>query len=200
MKTGLERRARLTREIIARTEIDEVVIEEFVRSFYRRLQFDPALGPIFAARIADWDAHISKLCAFLSQVALMSGRYYGQSMQAHQDLRVDVAHFDRGLAVFEQTVAELCSPTAAAHFVERPRRIADSLEMGIAAQQEKIQSPDTNHPFVRPSARSNRSTTNRRNLTTQPRSQAHHESNLSETDARTRRDVAEPGPRHRSCI
>ena len=123
LEGGPERRARLTREIMAQTGIDEAMIERLVRRFYQRVQSDPLLGPVFAEKIADWDAHISKLCDFWSSVALMSGRYHGQPMQVHFNLPIGHTHFDRWLAMFEQTASELCPPVAAAHFIERARLI-----------------------------------------------------------------------------
>lgn len=138
---GPDRRARLTRDIMHQTGIDEAMIERLVRTFYARVQRDPVIGPIFATRIGDWEHHIAKLCAFWSSVALMSGRYHGQPMQKHANLPVDSTHFDRWLALFEATAIELCPPAAATHFIERARRIADSLEMGIATQQGRIYQP-----------------------------------------------------------
>jgi hemoglobin len=123
------------------TGIDEPMIERLVRAFYGRVQLDPLIGPIFTARISDWDAHIARLCAFWSSVTLMSGRYHGQPMQKHVGLPIDSSHFDRWLSIFEATATELCPRAAAAHFIERARRIADSLEMGIATQQGCIHSP-----------------------------------------------------------
>jgi len=127
-----ERRARITRDLMEKTGIDDVMIECLVRTFYARVQADPLIGPVFAARIEDWDAHIAKLCAFWSSVALMTGRYHGTPMAKHLPLPVDAAHFDRWLALFEATARELCPPQAEAHFVERARRIAASLELGVA--------------------------------------------------------------------
>ncbi len=63
----------------------------------------------------------------------MSGRYQGQPMRKHLLLPVDGRHFDRWLALFEATARELCPPKAAAHFIERARRIAESIEMGVAS-------------------------------------------------------------------
>lgn len=140
-ESGPERRARVTSEIASRTGIDESMIEKLVGTFYQRIQADPILGPIFAAKIADWDHHIQKMCAFWSSVALLTGRYHGQPMQAHLNLPVDRSHFDRWLALFERTAAEVCPPPAAIHFVERARRIADSLELGIATTQGRIATP-----------------------------------------------------------
>ena len=127
------RRAELSAEIVERTGIDEAMIERLVRRFYDRVREDALLGPIFESRIADWEPHLARMCAFWSSVALMSGRYHGQPMRVHQPLPVDAEHFDRWLALFERTAAEICPPAAAAHFVERARRIAESLELVVAA-------------------------------------------------------------------
>ena len=75
------------------------------------------------------------MCAFWSSVALMSGRYHGTPMVKHMPLPVDADHFDRWLELFEATARKLCPPKAADHFVERARRIAASLELGVASGQ-----------------------------------------------------------------
>jgi hemoglobin len=130
--TAAERREQVTADITARTGITEAMIERLVRSFYERVRGDQMLAPIFDARISDWEPHLQQMCAFWSSVALMSGRYHGAPMPKHLPLPVDAAHFDRWLALFEATAAEVCPPQAAAHFVERARRIAASLELGVA--------------------------------------------------------------------
>jgi hemoglobin len=136
-----ERRARITRDLMEKTGIDDAMIERLVRAFYARVQADPLIGPVFAARIEDWEAHIVKLCAFWSSVALMIGRYHGQPMQAHLELPVAAEHFDRWIAIFEATANELCPPAAATHFIDRARRIADSFELGMAGRRGRIASP-----------------------------------------------------------
>jgi hemoglobin len=127
-----ERRARITAEIAARTGITEAMIERLVHAFYDKVRADAVLGPVFDARIRDWGPHLQQMCAFWSSVALMTGRYHGTPMVKHAPLPVDAAHFDRWLALFEQTAHEVCPGEAEAHFVERARRIATSLELGIA--------------------------------------------------------------------
>jgi hemoglobin len=62
----------------------------------------------------------------------MTGSYHGRPMQKHLPLPVDGRHFDRWLELFAITARELCPPKAAAHFIERAQRIAESLELGIA--------------------------------------------------------------------
>ena len=128
----MERRERITAEIVARTGIDESMIERLVRRFYVKVREDSLLAPVFTARIRDWEPHLQRMCAFWSSVALMSGRYHGNPMTKHLPLPIDAAHFDRWLALFQETAREVCPPAAEAHFVERARRIAESLELGIA--------------------------------------------------------------------
>lgn len=127
-----ERRARITAGIVERTGIDEALIERLVHGFYVKVRADGLLGPVFAARIEDWEPHLARICAFWSSVALLSGRYHGQPMEKHLPLSIDAEHFDRWLALFEETAREVCPPAAAEHFIERARRIAESLELGIA--------------------------------------------------------------------
>ena len=43
-----------------------------------------------------------------------------------------LSFLDRWLTLFEATTRDLCPPVAATHFIERARRIAESLELGIA--------------------------------------------------------------------
>jgi hemoglobin len=138
VSSGEQRRAQMVAEIMARTGIDEPMIERVVRGFYAKVRQDPLLGPVFDARVKAWEPHLQKMCEFWSSVALMSGRYHGSPMVKHLPLPVDAAHFDRWLDLFRQTVRELCPPAAQTHFIERAERIAESLELGIATHNGAI--------------------------------------------------------------
>ena len=126
------RREALIEQIRAGTGIDEPMIARLVDAFYARVRVDPLLGPVFDARIADWGPHMEQMRLFWSSVALMSGVYHGRPMPKHLPLPVDATHFDRWLELFERTAREVCPPAAADHFIERARRIAESLELGVA--------------------------------------------------------------------
>lgn len=127
-----------TEEITARTGIDEAMIERLVRAFYTRVRADAWLGPVFEARIRDWETHLTRMCAFWSSVALGSGRYAGRPMEKHLPLPVDSRHFDRWLTLFRETARAICPTVAAEHFIERAERIAESLELGIAANDRVL--------------------------------------------------------------
>ncbi|WAC60981.1 group III truncated hemoglobin [Brevundimonas sp. SL130] len=114
------------------TGIDEAMIDALVEGFYARVRTDHLIGPIFAERIDDWGPHLAQMKLFWSSVALSTGVYQGRPMPKHLPLPIDARHFDRWLEVFVETARDLCPPVAAAHFIERARRIAESLELGIA--------------------------------------------------------------------
>lgn len=133
--TAEARRARIVQETREQTGIDERMIEQLVRAFYARIREDRLLGPVFDARIRDWEPHLQRMCAFWSSVVLSSGVYHGQPMRMHLPLPVDARHFDRWLLLFEQTANDLFDERIAQHFIERARRIARSLELGIASSQ-----------------------------------------------------------------
>lgn len=132
IQSAAARRAEAIAARRAETGIDEAMIDRLVRAFYARVRADETLGPIFAARIEDWEPHLQRMCAFWSSVALMSGAYHGQPMQKHLPLPIDARHFDRWLQLFAETARELCPPKAADCFVERAHKIAESLELGLA--------------------------------------------------------------------
>ncbi len=113
-------------------EISEPLVERLVNAFYARVRADTVLGPIFEARLAGrWDAHLGKMVDFWSSIALKSGRYAGNPHIAHQRLGLEPAHFERWLSLFEETVREVCDGSAAAFFIDRAHRIADSLQIGL---------------------------------------------------------------------
>lgn len=114
--------------------ISEPMIEKLVHAFYGKVRADPSLAPIFDRVIGDsWDEHLAKMCDFWSSVVLMTGRYKGKPMVAHVQVpEIARPHFGRWLELFRQTAGEICPPEAAALFIDRAERIAESLQLGIA--------------------------------------------------------------------
>ena len=127
-----ERRLAAAARIRTATGIDEAMIDALVEAFYARVRDDRLIGPIFADRIADWGPHLAQMKLFWSSVALSTGVYQGRPMPKHLPLPIDARHFDRWLELFAETALEVCPPVAAAHFIDRARQIALSLELGVA--------------------------------------------------------------------
>ncbi|QDH73362.1 group III truncated hemoglobin [Brevundimonas sp. M20] len=135
------RRQAATDRIRAATGIDEAMIDRLVETFYARVRDDALIGPIFAERVEDWGSHLAQMKLFWSSVALSTGVYEGRPTPKHLPLPIDAGHFDRWLALFEETTREVCPPTAAAHFMTRARRIAESLELGVANANNVLLGP-----------------------------------------------------------
>lgn len=152
MQTGVPTRNLIIEDIIARTGIDDSMIERLVRSFYGRARLDPLIGPVFESKVHDWEVHIGRMCAFWSSIVLMSGRYHGQPMVAHLPLPIDPPYFDRWLEIFANTARDVYPPSAAAHFLERAHRIADSLELGIVVRKGEIRPKRARPASTLPSA------------------------------------------------
>jgi hemoglobin len=146
-EAGLAHRQSLIAEVTAKTGIDEALIRKLVHRFYQQVREDDLIGPIFNARVKDWDDHFARLCDFWSSVTLMSGRYHGQPMPVHAALPIEPHHFDRWLQLFARTAREVCPPPAAQYFIERAQRIADSLELGIAARRGEIREARVRPPL-----------------------------------------------------
>ncbi len=116
----------------AETGIDEALIDQLVERFYEKVRADALLGPVFEAKIEDWGPHLAQMKLFWGSVALSTGLYNGRPMPKHMRLPVDAEHFDRWLALFEDTARELLTPAGARHVIVRARQIAQSLELGVA--------------------------------------------------------------------
>ena len=90
------------------------------------------IGPVFAARIVDWEPHLQRMCSFWSSVTLMTGRYHGQPMQKHLSLPVDVRHFDRWLALFE------ASSVMSADQKSSAKLIPSAVILGLLGKKEPL--------------------------------------------------------------
>lgn len=121
--------------------ITEEMIKELVDKFYTSVRQDALLGPIFADKIQNnWDEHLNTMYNFWSSIALTTGRYKGQPLLKHLNLpKLEEHHFIRWITLFTKNAHEICPKDAAEFFIDRAKRIADSLMRGIAFYHEKEQ-------------------------------------------------------------
>jgi hemoglobin len=112
-------------------EPDEINIRELVDAFYRRVDDDLLLGPIFARELAGrWDAHLAKMTTFWSSLVLGTKGYRGNVQEAHRPLGdIEPQHFAQWLTLFLDTVNTRYEPVAAVQFMEPALRIAQSLQL-----------------------------------------------------------------------
>lgn len=84
-------------------------IAEMVRRFYRDVDVDDLLGPVFndIAQV-DWNTHLPKLTAFWARALLgitgYQGNPYARHAAVHAESALSPAHFSRWLDLFETTL------------------------------------------------------------------------------------------------
>ncbi len=111
------------------------MVTAVVERFYGRARQDEVIGPVFNRVIpeAEWPAHLKTIADFWSSMLLGTGRYQGRPMPKHIAIpELSDAHFVRWLALFRETVEELCPPEVAALFIERAERIGYNFRLRIA--------------------------------------------------------------------
>lgn len=120
--------------------VDADYIDHFVEAFYGKIRDDDLLGPIFAARIADWPAHLARMKAFWRSVLHNSGEFAGNPVLKHLAIPgLDLAHFSHWLDLFYATLREAEGhPEATTLVGGRARMIADSLLTAIAMHRDGI--------------------------------------------------------------
>jgi hemoglobin len=113
--------------------VDAVYISDLVDRFYARVREDALLGPIFDARISDWDEHLGKMKRFWRSVLHNSGEFSGNPMVKHLAIPgLGLPHFTHWLELFYATLREdEPHPEATREVGARALMIADSLLTGI---------------------------------------------------------------------
>ena len=86
------------------TEADVTLL---VNSFYAKVRVDPVLGDIFNSIIKDnWPVHLKRMIDFWSTVLLYTRIYKDDPMPKHLPMPINKEHFDRWLALFDETIEE----------------------------------------------------------------------------------------------
>jgi len=104
------------------------VIAAVVDEFYAACRVDPVLGPVFNARVHDWDAHLARIRSFWAAALLGERGYSGRPLEAHLGIEgLGSEHFSAWLRLFRQTVERRCTPKDAAAFMARAGRMARAM-------------------------------------------------------------------------
>jgi hemoglobin len=116
--------------------LDEATLARLVDHFYEKVRRDAQIGPIFNAAVHDWDAHKRQLTSFWASVALRAGSYRGDPMGAHRPHSIRAEHFDRWLAMWQETCDEELDEVHAAQMLEFAQRIGRSLKYGLGLHEQ----------------------------------------------------------------
>lgn len=80
-------------------------IKALVDKFYALVRKDKLLGPIFEKKIgSNWGPHLEIMYRFWGSVLLNGYSYHGNPFSKHSSLPIDKEHFERWLALFNQTL------------------------------------------------------------------------------------------------
>ena len=115
---------------VGAAEVEEA-IRACVREFYGKARQDPLLGPIFNNTVEDWNVHLRVIANFWSKALLQTDRYSGSPFVLHRNLPIELEHFDRWLALFEETVNATLPVEYAAKALTKARHMAESFKAGI---------------------------------------------------------------------
>ena len=127
----------------------ELEVASLVESFYAAVRSDPVLGPIFAAHVRDWNAHLPKMVDFWSSVLRRTSRYRGTPLQAHFALPgLSAELFQRWLDLFRATTAGQPNPLLRERADAAALHIARSLWEGYARREESRSTPAAGMPHT----------------------------------------------------
>jgi len=124
-----------------KTEIINLTdVKTLVDTFYARIGEDALLGPIFNAVIQDqWPAHLTKMYSFWQSLLLGENTYSGRPFVHHIDLPIEALHFERWLALFDQTVDALFIGEKAVEAKKRAANIAQMFQHKLANMRSSAQ-------------------------------------------------------------
>lgn len=97
----------------------EAALRVVLTDFYARARADDLLGPVFAAHVTDWEAHLKRVTAFW--VTLLGGgtAWRGNLNGIHAGLGLRGTHLTRWLTLFREAAETHLSPEAAALLTQR---------------------------------------------------------------------------------
>jgi hemoglobin len=114
----------------------EAEVTRLVHDFYARVRQEPRLGPVFGARVQDWDSHLGQLVDFWSAMLRGTRRFSGNPMSTHMAMpELDGDLFERWLRLFRLTTAECGNPPMQRLADDVATRIADTFWRRIQMQR-----------------------------------------------------------------
>ena len=80
-------------------------IRLLVDTFYKDVQLDPLIGPIFIGVIQNrWDEHLAKMYRFWQTILLDEHTYSGSPFLPHASMPLQQPLFDRWLSIWNHTI------------------------------------------------------------------------------------------------
>ena len=123
------------------TTLDD--IKALVDTFYKQVQKDDFIGPIFNSKIrGNWPDHLEKMYRFWQTILLEVHTYSGSPFPPHKHLPLDKAHFDRWMKLFTETVDSLFQGPTADEAKLRAKNMAEMFNYKIIYFRDTDQKGD----------------------------------------------------------
>lgn len=106
-------------------------IRVMVERFYEHARDDELLGPVFAERVQDWEAHYDTMTRFWSSAVLRAGTYSGRPIEKHRIEGLTPQHFVNWVNRFSEVVRRELGPQRARVFIDLSERMAVSIASRI---------------------------------------------------------------------
>ncbi len=104
-------------------------ILKLIRPFYADVRQHAVLGPIFAAHIPDWPAHLLKITEFWALQTGGESKYRGGFAGAHLSLGLRPEHFQHWLALWEWNSTRQLPPAEAREMIALAHEFGRRLRM-----------------------------------------------------------------------
>lgn len=113
-----------------------------LKYFYADVRQHREIGPIFAAKVHDWPAHLEKIADFWSNVTGGPVRYSGGMPHKHFPLGLEWRHFEVWLDLWRRHCRAHLTAPEAEEMIRTAEEIGERLRWMIA-QHARTQSPGT---------------------------------------------------------
>lgn len=104
-------------------------LQRLLHHFYADVRQHQVIGPIFAARIHDWPAHLEKIADFWSNVTGGPVRYSGPMAQKHFPLGLEPQHFEAWLDLWRRHCRIHLPETEAGELIAAAEALGGRLRM-----------------------------------------------------------------------
>jgi hemoglobin len=102
-------------------------LQELLRYFYADVRQHAEIGPIFAAQIKDWPAHLEKIADFWQGVTGGPVRYSGAMPVKHMNLGLEERHFAAWLGLWHRHCRARLPAAEAAELIAMAENIGQRL-------------------------------------------------------------------------
>jgi hemoglobin len=111
-------------------------LQVLLRHFYADVRQHAVIGPIFAAKIADWPAHREKIADFWSNVTGGPVRYNGPMPAKHAGLGLAAEHFEAWLELWRRHCRIHLAPQEAGEMIAAAETIGGRLHALVSRGPE----------------------------------------------------------------